>query len=107
MKTALIRNTAVVLVLLTAFSNAFAVDHCEIDVWAVDGSSKTLLYDDWYSRGEDIGGKTVTSLKDCTVCFQGGQNEGPALCNAFGGDEYEVTCEKNGGGIKKRTYECP
>lgn len=107
MKSNLIYRLFLVFMFSFSCATAFAVDHCEIAVYDVENGIKTQLYDDYYSRGEDIGGKTVTSLKDCTVCFQGGQNEGPALCNAFGGDEYEVTCEKNGGGIKKRVYECP
>lgn len=107
MKKTLIRNLLLTLALSITYGKAFAVDHCEIAIYEVDGGTKTELYDDWYSRGEFIGGKKVTWAKDCTVCFQGGQNEGPALCNAVGGDEYEVVCEKNGGGVKKRVYDCP
>lgn len=107
MKTTSIRNLLIVFTLLATYSNAYAIESCTIGIWSNDISVKHLLYSDTYERGEFIGGKRVTSLKNCNTCYNGGDNEGPALCNSEGGDEYTITCEKNNNAVESRTTLCP
>lgn len=101
------RNMLIVFALLFTVSNAHAVHMCNVKIWEVDPGVRTLIFEQDYERGDEIGGRRVTAIKDCTVCFQGGETEGLSLCSTQGGEQYELTCVKNSGTTKGRILNCP
>ena len=92
-------------VLTLSASSALAITSCKIQVENHKGKVIKAFV---AQRKIQFGNRKVKKLYDCDTCWNGGKTLGPqaAYCGK-GGEDYEVTCVKNNGSIKKKTYGCP
>ena len=85
--------------------NASAIVSCKI---SVEDNNGRVIKNFTATRGVQFGNRKVKKLYDCDTCWNGGKTLGPkkAYCGTRG-DDYEVSCVKNNGSNKKKTYSCP
>ena len=89
-------------------STSHAIVSCKINV---ENSSNNVIATFTAVRGIQFGNRKVKKLYDCNTCWNGGKTLGPQqkYCGADNGpgDEYIVSCVKNSGAKKTKTYPCP
>ena len=86
-------------------SSASAIVSCKIKVEDHNGKTiKTFTA----TRGVQFGNRKVKKLYDCDTCWNGGKTLGPKkeYCGSKG-EQYIVTCVKNNGSKKPKTFNCP
>ena len=86
-------------------SSASAIVSCKIEV---EGHNGKIIKSFTATRGMQFGNRKVKKLHDCDTCWNGGKTLGPkkSYCGTKG-EDYEVSCVKNSGANKKKTYNCP
>ncbi len=86
-------------------SSAPAIVSCNIEV---EDHHNKVIKSFTATRGMQFGNRKVKKLYDCDTCWNGGKALGPKkqYCGSKG-EEYVVSCVKNSGAKKKKTYGCP
>lgn len=96
------------LVCLGMVSNSHAIVSCKIEV---EDNNNNVIASFTAQRGIQFGNRKVKKLYDCDTCWNGGKTLGPqsGYCgtNNNAGDEYIISCVKNSGAKKTKTYPCP
>ena len=98
-----IRAVLIVGGLLFVSNEALAIQWCKLEIRNANG---TLTLIEKADRTQKFFDKNVDKLDDCDTCWSQGKKNGPGACEATS-KEYIITCLKNGGQQKSKTYPCP